>query len=95
MPGRLEKKIAIVTGSSSGIGRAISLAFAREGATVVCSDISTVSRNEASKEPEISTHDLISKEGGKAIFVKASVAKPEEVEALVKKTVEKFGRLDM
>ncbi|EEA24145.1 glucose 1-dehydrogenase, putative [Talaromyces marneffei ATCC 18224] len=94
MPGRLENKIAIVTGASAGIGRAICLAFHREGATVVCSSISENTRNEAFRE-EFTTHDLIVKEGGKAIFVKADVGKSEDMQALVKKTVETYGRLDI
>lgn len=95
MPDRLTNKIAVVTGSSSGIGRAISLALHREGAAVICADIRETSRNEASSEPEIGTHDLINKEGGKALFVQADVSKAEDVEALVNKAVHEFGRLDM
>jgi NAD(P)-dependent dehydrogenase (short-subunit alcohol dehydrogenase family) len=95
MPGRLTNKVAIVTGASSGIGRATSLALHKEGAIVVCSDLREVSRNESSNEPEIGTHDLINKEGGQAIFVKADVSKSEEVAALVDQAVQAFGRLDM
>lgn len=92
MPGRLEGKIAIVTGASSGLGRATSLTFAREGASVVCSDLRETSRTEAEKEP---THELIKKNGGTAIFVKCDTSKEAEVEAVVQTAVKEFGRLDI
>jgi enoyl-[acyl-carrier-protein] reductase (NADH) len=95
MPGRLENKIAIVTGSAGGIGRAIALAFAREGAAVVCSDIREKSRDESSDEQDINTHDLITKEGGTATFVQIDVTKAVDVETLVKTAIDQYGRLDM
>jgi len=76
---RLKNKIAIVTGSSSGIGKAIAEEFLKEGALVVFSDI-----NE-SPVPD--------KE--KAIFVKCDVSKKEEVENLITQAVDKFGSLDI
>ena len=95
MPGRLQNKIAIITGASSGIGRATALAFAAEGATVVCSDI----REEALPDkPEVSgltTVQELEKVGAKSLFVKCDTSRADEVEALVKKTVETFGRVDM
>ena len=97
MPGRLQDKIAVVTGASSGIGRAICLRYAEEGAHVVCADISDTARAEgpAKDETSISTHDLIVRNGGKATFVKADVTKEEQVENLVKEAVEWGGRLDV
>jgi NAD(P)-dependent dehydrogenase (short-subunit alcohol dehydrogenase family) len=92
MPGRLESKVAIITGGSSGIGRAISLTFAREGAAVVCGDLRETSRKESENEP---THQLIQKNGGKAIFVKCDTSKAQEVEALVHKAVHEYGRVDI
>lgn len=92
MPNRLESKVAIITGASSGIGRATSLTFAREGALVVCSDLRETSRQESENEP---THQLIQKNGGKAIFVKCDVSKSQEVEALVQRTVQEYGRIDI
>jgi NAD(P)-dependent dehydrogenase (short-subunit alcohol dehydrogenase family) len=74
MPGRLENKIAVVTGASSGIGRAISLAFASHGATVICSDLREAARipgpsgDADSSQP--STVSAITSSGGTAIFVK-------------------------
>ncbi|KAE8151646.1 NAD(P)-binding protein [Aspergillus avenaceus] len=66
---RLLDKVAIVTGSSSGMGRAISTRYAREGAKLVCADISVTSRSDSPEEKGINTHDLIKKDGGDSIFV--------------------------
>jgi len=76
---KLENKTAIVTGSSSGIGKAIAEEFLKEGAFVVFSDI-----NEASVPDK-----------DRAIFVKCDVSKKEEVENLIKQAVDKFGGLDI
>ena len=86
MTGLLEKKIALMTGAGSGIGRASAKAFAREGATVVVSDIMV----EGGKE----TVEMIKEAGGEAIFIKADVSNVADVEALVTKSVETYGRLD-
>ena len=87
MGGRMQGKVALVTGGSSGIGRATALAFAREGAKVVVAADKNV---EGGKE----TIGLIKKTGGEATFVKADVSKAAEVEALVDKTIALYGRLD-
>lgn len=86
MAGQVEGKVALVTGGSSGIGRATALAFAREGAKVVVADVGVAGGEE--------TVRLVTSVGGKAIFVKADVSKPVEVEALIKKAVDTYGRLD-
>ena len=86
MAGQLEGKVALVTGGGSGIGRASALVFAREGAKVIVADMVVEGGEE--------TIGLIKKAGGEAIFVKADVSKTAEVEALINKAVETYGRLD-
>jgi NAD(P)-dependent dehydrogenase (short-subunit alcohol dehydrogenase family) len=84
--GSLSGKVALVTGGSSGIGRATALAFAANGANVVIAARGAHRGAEALAE--------ITAAGGRAIFVPADVSKAEDVERLVSRTVETFGRLD-
>lgn len=86
MAGMVEGKVALVTGAASGIGRATALVFVREGAKVVVDDINVEGGEE--------TVRMIKEAGGEAIFVKGDVRIASEVEALVSKTVETYGRLD-
>ncbi len=86
MAGQLEGKIALVTGGGSDIGRATALAFAREGAKVVIADINVEGGEETSHQ--------VKETSGEAIFVKVDVTKAGEVEAMVTKAVETYGRLD-
>lgn len=79
-------KTALVTGSSSGIGRATALAFAREGAKTVVSDIDLTGGAETVKM----IHDF----GGECTFIEADVTKSTEVESLIQKTVDIYGQLD-
>ena len=96
MPTRLENQIAIVTGSSSGNGRAIALALSAAGATIVCADLEKKARKEGyEKDLEIDTDDVIRKQGAKGCFVRADVKSASEVENLVASTVSEFGRLDI
>jgi NAD(P)-dependent dehydrogenase (short-subunit alcohol dehydrogenase family) len=74
MGSRLEGKIAIVTGASSGNGRAIELAFPREGAKVICSDLQKSARKGGyEKSFDIETDDLIRNQGGEAQFITGDV----------------------
>jgi glucose 1-dehydrogenase len=86
----LAGKVAIVTGASSGIGRAIAAAFAAEGAQVVIADI--VTEPLEGGEP---TLDLIRRSGGIASFEKADVANWDDVDLLVGATATRYGRLDI
>jgi NAD(P)-dependent dehydrogenase (short-subunit alcohol dehydrogenase family) len=81
-----EKKTAVVTGASSGIGRSCALLYAREGMNVTISDIDEKGGEE--------TTEMIRKAGGEAVFVAADVSNPGDCEALVQKTLSTFGRLD-
>lgn len=85
--GILEGKIAIVTGASSGIGRASALALAQAGATVVAA-----SRREAEGRETVA---LIERAGGRGRFVRADVSREADVAALVATAVNEFGRLDL
>lgn len=85
--GKLDGKIAIVTGGGSGIGRASSIKMSQEGAKVMVADI----RENIAKE----TADMITAEGGQAAFVHCDVASETDVNAMVAKTIETFGGLDI
>lgn len=87
MSTRFEGKVVLVTGGTSGIGRATAVAFAREGASVVVSG----RREKEGQE----TVQLIAAAGGKGRFVKADVSDEAQVAALVEQTVTTFGRLDI
>lgn len=86
MAGLLEGKVSLVTGAGSGIGRATSLIMAREGATVVVSDINADSGEE--------TLSAVKEAGGEGNFVHADVSRPDDVAALVGQVVAAYGRLD-
>jgi len=83
---RFHDRVAIVTGASTGIGRATALAFAREGAAVACADV------DAARGPDIVAE--ITGAGGHAIFVPTDVADDAQVAELVERTVAELGRLD-
>jgi NAD(P)-dependent dehydrogenase (short-subunit alcohol dehydrogenase family) len=87
MEKRLVSKVAIVTGASRGIGRAISIALAQEAATVVLAARSVPKLHE--------TADRITKAGGKAEVVVTELSEEKSIRNLVKVTIEKFGRLDI
>ena len=83
----LENKVAIITGASSGIGKAAASLLASEGAKVVIADINEKSGQEAVEE--------IKKAGGEAFFVKADSSSAPDNERLVAKTIEQYGSLDI
>ena len=90
MRGRLAGRVAIVTGSASGLGRAIAIRFADEGATVVVSDVRPDPR-----EGGANTEDVIAEQGGAAVRIDADVSHWDAIDALVGATVARFGRLDV
>lgn len=81
------KRVAVITGAASGIGRETALKFASNGDQVVVADFNEAGGNE--------TVERIKAAGGEAIFVKTDVSKFEDVEALVNKAVETYGRIDI
>lgn len=97
MPGnRLQDRVAVITGSSSGLGRAIALAYSNEGAKIVCADLNPSPRAELESEAkEKPTHETIVSNGREAIFVKCNVGESGEVANLISEAVRKYGRIDM
>lgn len=91
---RLENRTAIVTGAASGIGRAIARRFAREGASVIVSDI-VEAPIWAPSDDDLPTAETIKNEGGNAEFVHTDVSRWDSVDALVSGAVDKHGRLDI
>jgi NAD(P)-dependent dehydrogenase (short-subunit alcohol dehydrogenase family) len=79
-------KVVLITGASSGIGKATALEFARHGANVVIADVQS--------SAGIQTTHEIEKLGGKSIFVQCDVSQDEQVKGMVEKTIDAFGRLD-
>jgi NAD(P)-dependent dehydrogenase (short-subunit alcohol dehydrogenase family) len=86
MSGSFAEKVVLITGGTSGIGRATAVAFAEQGGNVVISG-----RREAEGAESVS---LIQKTVGQGLFVRGDVSEESEIEALVAKTLERFGRLD-
>lgn len=84
---KLEGKVAIVTGSTSGMGRATALLFAREGAKVV-----VTGRNEERAKAVV---DQIKADGGEGMYLLVDTSKPEDAKILVDKTVEAYGTVDI
>lgn len=82
---KLEGRVAVITGSASGIGRASAREFAKEGARVVVADINLAGAEETVKQIEAS--------GGVALAVQTDVAAPESVQELVEQTLHSFGRI--
>lgn len=85
--GRLDRKVALITGAGSGIGRATALLFAKEGAKVAVVDCVVQGGEETVK--------MIKEARGEAIFIEADVSKAADAERMVKTTVDTYGRLDV
>jgi len=97
-PPRLHNKIAIITGASSGLGRAIALQYASHGTRlVVCADLKPGPRADGVEQDLTPTHDLINMTygEGKALFIKADVNSSNDVQAMVQAAVEAGKRIDI
>lgn len=91
--GKLDGKVAIVTGASRGIGKAVAVGFAREGAKVA-----VVARTEDPSQSRLpgtimKTVDEIKAVGGKGLAIRANIVVEDEVEAMVKKVLNEWGRI--
>jgi len=84
---KLSNKVALITGSGSGIGRASAILFSEEGAKVAVADVDRKGGEE--------TVDMIKKRGGDAVFIEADVSKASDAEGMVKRTVDAYGKLDI
>lgn len=106
MPGRIQDRVALVTGASSGLGRAICLKLASEGAKICCVDLYDSPRNKTNAstgkaddfnnriEGESTCAEITRLHGeGRAIFVKADVTKADDVESAISKCVSAYGRV--
>ncbi len=87
MAGRLENKVALITGAGTGIGEAIAHKFAKEGAKVVVVGLPD--------DPVQDVAEAIQKNGGEAIFVAGDIAEEAHAQAAVQAAIDKFGRLDI
>ncbi|MDF3040797.1 MAG: short-chain dehydrogenase, partial [Thermomicrobiales bacterium] len=86
--GKLEGKIALVTGASRGIGREISLAFAREGADVAAN----YNKSQGAAESLVAA---ITEMGPRAVAIQGDVGEPEDIERMVADAMKAFGRIDI
>jgi len=87
MEKRLAGKVVIITGASTGIGKEAAFLFAENGAKVVIADINVVGGEKVA--------EMIRAKGNEAMFAATDVTRPEQVDAMVRQTLEKFGRVDV
>ena len=88
--GKLQGKKAVITGGDSGIGKAVAIAFAREGADVLISYLDSVEDDDAND-----TAKWIEEAGGKAVLIKGDISKEAHCQEIIDKAVEAFGRIDI
>jgi NAD(P)-dependent dehydrogenase (short-subunit alcohol dehydrogenase family) len=86
--GRLAGKVAVITGGDSGIGRAVAIAYSREGADVV---LSYLSEHDDAK----ATAQLVEQAGRRAVLIAGDVSRPEHCRQIIKQAVDEFGRIDI
>lgn len=86
MDGKFRNKVVLITGGAMGLGQAIALAFAREKASIVISDIMVDKGEETARQ--------IREAGGEALFIKTDISRREDIEAMVQKTAVEYGRID-
>jgi NAD(P)-dependent dehydrogenase (short-subunit alcohol dehydrogenase family) len=84
---RLEGKIALITGSGSGIGKSSALLFAKQGATVIVNDLDAAKGAESTEE--------ICSAGGTAVFIQADVTDQDSVKAMIEQVIGQYGRIDV
>lgn len=84
---RFNGKVVFITGAGGGLGRGVAIAFAKEGANVVVTDLS--------ENANLETARMIEEAGGKALAIKVDVTKSEDIRNALTKTIEAFGKLDI
>jgi len=91
----IEGKVALVTGASRGVGKALALALAAEGASVACAARATDAQPQRTPGTLDETVLLVEEAGGRALAVPTNLAREEEVERMVATTIAHFGRVDI